>query len=74
MRAVLKDALLPVSFWEFLKLALPGGIMMQVLRPPNPSRWATNGICCAGGCWLQGVIFLLFLKAAGAYADRGEQL
>ena len=35
LRAILKDALLPVSFWEFLKLALPGGIMMQA-SPPLP--------------------------------------
>ena len=51
MRAVLKDALLPVSFSEFLKLALPGGIMMQVCMRPSttscrvPHTW--HG-CCAG--------------------------
>ena len=31
LKAIFKDAILPSSFWEFLKLAIPGGIMMQVL-------------------------------------------
>lgn len=34
LKAILKDAILPSSFWEFLKLAIPGGIMMQVLTTP----------------------------------------
>lgn len=34
LKAIFKDAILPSSFWEFLKLAIPGGIMMQVLNPP----------------------------------------
>ena len=43
LKAILKDALLPVSFWEFLTLALSGGIMMQARH-----------LCCQQGSLLLG--------------------
>ena len=30
LKAVIADALAPASFAEFLRLALPGGLMMQI--------------------------------------------